>query len=124
MEGATDNPGDAQRLREDHRVRTTPAACLSFIVRRGMKVAIFGNSGSGKSTLARRLASGSSTTVLDLDLVFWNSGIVERPNTERIGEVQRFCHDHKSWIIEGCHAGLIEASFAWTPELILMDPGS
>ena len=31
--GATDNPDDAQRLREDHGVRTSPAGCLSFIVR-------------------------------------------------------------------------------------------
>ena len=33
--GAADNPDDAQRIREDHRVRTSPAGCLSFIVRQG-----------------------------------------------------------------------------------------
>jgi hypothetical protein len=60
---------------------------------------------------------------MDLDMVFWNPGPVERPSAERVGEVQRFCRDHESWIIEGCYADLIEASFPWTPELIFMDPG-
>ena len=88
-----------------------------------MKKAILGNSGSGKTTLARLLAAGSSTAVLDLDLVFWNAGPVERPSAERVAEVQRFCRDHDSWIIEGCYSDLIEASFPWNPELIFMDPG-
>lgn len=88
-----------------------------------MKVAIVGNSGSGKSTLARSIASGGSAAILDLDLVFWNPGPVERPSVERVSEVQRFCRDHESWIIEGCYADLIEASLPWNPELIFMDPG-
>lgn len=88
-----------------------------------MKVAIVGNSGSGKSTLARSLAAGRSIAVLDLDLVFWNPGPVERPSAERVAEVQRFCRGHDSWIIEGCYADLIEASFPWCPELIFLDPG-
>jgi adenylate kinase family enzyme len=88
-----------------------------------MKVAIIGNSGSGKSTLARALATDSSAEVLDLDLVFWDSGAAERPLAKRIAEVQKFCHGHESWIIEGCYADLIEASLPWRPELIFMDPG-
>ena len=39
--GATDNPDDAQRVREDYRVRISPAGCLSFIVGQGMKHLIF-----------------------------------------------------------------------------------
>jgi len=90
-----------------------------------MKVAIIGNSGSGKSTQARKLADSSATIVLDLDLVFWESAsLVERPSAERIADVQRFCREHDSWIIEGCYTDLIEASFPWAPELIFMDPGS
>jgi adenylate kinase family enzyme len=89
-----------------------------------MKVAIMGNSGSGKSTLAHRLAAGGPAAVLDLDLVFWQSGVaVERPSEERIAEVRRFCAEHDSWIIEGCYADLIEASLDWEPELIFLDPG-
>jgi adenylate kinase family enzyme len=88
-----------------------------------MKVAIVGNSGSGKSTLARRLAAGTSTAILDLDLIFWAPGPVERPSAERIADAERFCRDHESWIIEGCYADLIAASFPWKPELIFLDPG-
>jgi len=87
-----------------------------------MKIAIVGNSGSGKSTLACRLAANSSAVILDLDTVFWNPGPVERPSAERIGEVRRFCGNHETWIVEGCYADLIEATFPWSPELIFMDP--
>ncbi|HEX5791249.1 MAG TPA: hypothetical protein VFY13_08840 [Luteolibacter sp.] len=88
-----------------------------------MKIAIIGNSGSGKSVLARWLATDSAAHVLDLDLVFWQSGTLERPGAERIAEVQRFCREHESWIVEGCYSDLIEATFPWRPELIFMDPG-
>lgn len=89
-----------------------------------MKVAIVGNSGSGKTTLAHQLAARGSVAVLDLDLVFWQPGVpIERPSAERIADVQRFCREHDSWIIEGCYADLIEASFPWNPELIFLDPG-
>jgi len=89
-----------------------------------MKIAIFGNSGSGKTTLAHRLAAGGGVTILDLDLVFWEpGGSIERPSAERIAEVQRFCREDDSWIIEGCYTDLIEASFPWNPELIFLDPG-
>ena len=88
-----------------------------------MKIAILGNSGSGKSTLARRLAAGTSAAVLDLDLVFWDSGTAERPAEERIAMVRRFCADHESWILEGCYADLVAAALPWKPELIFLDPG-
>jgi adenylate kinase family enzyme len=89
-----------------------------------MRIAIIGNSGSGKTTLAHQLAMSISVPVLDLDLVFWQPGVpIERPSAERLADVQRFCREHESWIIEGCYADLIEASFPWNPELIFLDPG-
>jgi adenylate kinase family enzyme len=89
-----------------------------------MKVAILGNSGSGKSTLARALAADAAIPMLDLDLVFWQPGTaLERPRPERLAAVQRFCREHEAWIIEGCYADLIEASFPWEPELVFLDPG-
>ncbi len=89
-----------------------------------MRVAIIGNSGSGKTTLAQQLATSVSVPVLDLDLVFWQPGVpIERPSAERLADVRRFCREHESWIIEGCYADLIEASFPWSPELIFLDPG-
>ncbi len=89
-----------------------------------MNVAIIGNSGSGKTTLAHQLAANGSIPILDLDMIFWEHGVaIERPSSDRISDVQRFCREHDSWIIEGCYADLIEASFAWNPELIFLDPG-
>jgi adenylate kinase family enzyme len=89
-----------------------------------MKVAIIGNSGSGKSTLARALAASPATATLDLDIVFWEPDkLEERPSADRIAEVQRFCHAHDSWIIEGCYTDLIEVTFPWDPELIFLDLG-
>lgn len=89
-----------------------------------MRVAIIGNSGSGKTTLAHQLAANCSVPILDLDLIFWELGVpIERPIVDRTADVQRFCSEHDSWIIEGCYADLIEASFVWNPELIFLDPG-
>jgi adenylate kinase family enzyme len=88
-----------------------------------MRVAIIGNSGSGKSTLARCLVKDQSVAVLDLDLVFWASGSIEKPAAVRASEVRKFCEEHDAWIIEGCYADLIEVTLSWRPELIFMDPG-
>jgi len=89
-----------------------------------MKVAIIGNSGSGKTTLARALAADRPIAILDLDLVFWQPGTaIERPSADRIADVERFCREHDSWIIEGCYADLVAATLPWHPELVFMDPG-
>jgi adenylate kinase family enzyme len=90
-----------------------------------MRTAIIGNSGSGKTTLARALANGLSIPTLDLDTIYWEPGkvAVERPALERLNELEAFCSQHPSWIIEGCYADLIEAALPWRPELILLNPG-
>ena len=84
-----------------------------------------GNAGSGKTTLARSLAQDGSAAILDLDTIYWVPGkvAVERPATERRADLQRFCDEQESWVIEGCYADLIAAAFPWRPELILLDPG-
>jgi adenylate kinase family enzyme len=90
-----------------------------------MRTAILGNAGSGKTTLARSLAQGGSVAVLDLDTIYWAPGkvAVERPAAQRLADLRRFCDEHESWVIEGCYADLIEATFPWRPELIFLDPG-
>ncbi|MGA2016693.1 MAG: shikimate kinase [Opitutaceae bacterium] len=90
-----------------------------------MRVAIIGNAGSGKSSLAAKLSSKNGIRALDLDTIYWEPGqiAVERQAPVRVAELFRFCGDHPSWIIEGCYADLVEASFSWSPELILMNPG-
>src|SRR5262245_41932646 len=100
-----------------------------------MRVAILGNSGSGKSTLAKKLSADSSFPSLDLDTIYWepdNLGTIQwnpdkiggpRMPSDREAALCRFCSSHDYWIIEGCYADLIEASFPWCPELILLHPG-
>ena len=48
---------------------------------------------------------------------------MERPAPARLDDLLAFCGRHPSWIVEGCYADLIEASLAWRPELILLNPG-
>ena len=90
-----------------------------------MRTAIIGNSGSGKTTLARALAHGLSIPTLDLDTIYWEPGrvAVERPVPARLADLDAFCSQHPSWIIEGCYADLIEAALPRRPELILLNPG-
>lgn len=89
------------------------------------RVAILGNSGSGKSTLASALALKSGAPVLDLDAIVWEPGkvAVARPPEAALADLNAFCHGSESWIVEGCYADLIEATFRWQPELIFMNPG-
>jgi len=90
-----------------------------------LRIAIMGNSGSGKTTLARHLSCDQKATVLDLDTVAWepNQIAVPRPIDLAREEVRDFCRSHERWIIEGCYAGLIEASLEFGPLLLVLDPG-
>lgn len=101
------------------------AADISRDFVRSMRTAIIGNSGSGKTALAKALASRDSIPVLDLDSIYWEPGkvAVERPPAARMDDLHAFCERHSSWIVEGCYADLIEASLAWRPELIFLNPG-
>ena len=89
-----------------------------------MRVAILGNSGSGKSTLARELARRFSLPTLDLDTVAWVPGQVAVPRERAVAlqEVASFCQQ-REWVIEGCYAGLIQATLPLDPTLLFLDPG-
>lgn len=75
------------------------------------RIIVFGNSGSGKSTLAKRLASDyPSLAHLDLDTIAWqaNSGVPQRkPLPDATSELDVFCLEHTSWVMEGCYADLL-----------------
>ena len=90
-----------------------------------MHIAILGNSGSGKSTLAKWLASRSDAAVLDLDTVAWVPGqiAVPRDPAEAADDVHTFCCAHSDWVIEGCYASLIRATFEFQPRLLFLNPG-
>ena len=90
-----------------------------------MRYAILGNSGSGKSTLARKLSAEHGIEALDLDTIAWASAKPPtlRPTEDAALDVRAFCDSHEGWIVEGCYADLIAASFASEPELLFLDPG-
>ena len=90
-----------------------------------MRVAILGNSGSGKSMLARWLADRAPAPALDLDTVAWepNQLAVPRPPGAAEAEVRAFCARHESWVVEGCYADLVRATFAFHPRLLFLNPG-
>ena len=90
-----------------------------------MRFALIGNSGSGKTTHANSLAERHGLAVLDLDQVAWEPGA---PTTLRDSQaasldVRAFCTRHEHWVVEGCYADLIQATLAFEPELIFLDPG-
>jgi len=90
-----------------------------------MRLTIVGNSGSGKSTLARRIAAEQEIDVLDLDTVAWEPGPARalRSTAAASADVRAFCEARDAWIVEGCYAGLVEATLGYLPELVFMDPG-
>lgn len=90
-----------------------------------MRIAIIGNSGSGKSTLARQLADERAADILDLDTVAWEPGQVAVPREPAVaaGDVRAFCAGRDRWIVEGCYASLIEATFGYSPLLLFVEPG-
>ena len=90
-----------------------------------MRIAIIGNSGSGKSTLAAQLSTGHPVDTLDLDTVVWepNQIAVSRNTDLALADLEDFCSSREEWIVEGCYGNLIEASLAFNPELIFLNPG-
>src|SRR4051812_33820196 len=90
-----------------------------------MRVAIIGNSGSGKSTLAGQLSAGHMAHILDLDTIAWEPAqiVVRRELNLALSDLRTFCESREHWTVEGCYGNLIEASLAYGPELIFLNPG-
>lgn len=89
------------------------------------RIAIIGNSGSGKTTLAKSLLGVASSDILDLDSIAWekNAPTTLRALEDAEVDVRTFCDAHSDWVVEGCYAGLIRATFDFNPQLIFLDPG-
>lgn len=90
-----------------------------------MRIVILGNSGSGKSTLARWLAATSGAALLDLDTVAWQPGNIAVPQAPDVAaaQVRDFCAVNAKWVVEGCYAALVAATFAQSPRLVFLNPG-
>ena len=64
------------------------------------RVVILGRGGAGKSTLARRLGDITGLPVVELDKIFWRSGLLPTPRDEWIHLQQRLVREEK-WIMDG-----------------------
>lgn len=64
------------------------------------RVVILGRGGAGKSTLARRLGDIKGFPVIELDKVFWRSGLLPTPHDEWIRLQQKLVSE-ETWIMDG-----------------------
>ena len=64
------------------------------------RIIILGRGAAGKSTLARHLGEISGLPVIELDKVFWRSGLIPTPRAEWI-ELQQQLVQKDSWILDG-----------------------
>jgi len=64
------------------------------------RVVIIGPGASGKSTLARQVGEITGLAVIELDKVFWQSGLVKTPRKLWM-ELQQKLADESEWIMDG-----------------------
>jgi hypothetical protein len=64
------------------------------------RVVILGRGAAGKSTLARHLGEITGLPVIELDKLFWRSGLVPTPRAEWT-ELQEQLVQKDSWILDG-----------------------
>jgi hypothetical protein len=48
---------------------------------------------------------------------------VARASAAALNDMQAFCSQHTHWVVAGCYAGLVSATFGFQPRLIFMNPG-
>ncbi len=78
----------------------TIIVCVSLVGFTTKRVVILGRGGAGKSTLAVRLSEITELPVIELDKVFWRSGLVAKPR-EQWAEIQRRLIEEERWIMDG-----------------------
>jgi adenylate kinase family enzyme len=64
------------------------------------RVVIVGRGASGKSTLAVRLGKITGLRVIELDKVFWRSGLVATPRDQWVQVLQTLTEENE-WIMDG-----------------------
>ena len=64
------------------------------------RVVIIGPGASGKSVLARQLGEITGLPVIELDKIFWQSGLVETPRHQWVELQQKLVRENE-WIMDG-----------------------
>jgi adenylate kinase family enzyme len=64
------------------------------------RVVIIGRGAAGKSTLAGRLAEITGLPVIELDKLFWRTGLVPTPRNQWV-DLQKSLVARDAWIMEG-----------------------
>ena len=64
------------------------------------RVVILGRGAAGKSTLARQLGEIAGLPVVELDKIFWRSGLFPTPRVEWI-QLQQSLIEKEEWILDG-----------------------
>jgi adenylate kinase family enzyme len=64
------------------------------------RVLIFGRGGSGKSTLARKMGQITGLPVIELDKLFWQTGLESMPRSEWVRKQHRLVQQEQ-WIMDG-----------------------
>jgi adenylate kinase family enzyme len=88
-----------------------------------MRVVVFGTSGSGKSTFAAALASARRIPCIELDLINWRPGWVDRNKTDLDGfirDVETAILD-ESWAATGSYGIVRKRLWARATDLVYLD---
>jgi adenylate kinase family enzyme len=64
------------------------------------RVVILGPGASGKSTLAARLGEITGLSVIELDKIFWQPGLVPTPRDQWV-KIQQMLVEENAWIMDG-----------------------
>jgi adenylate kinase family enzyme len=64
------------------------------------RVVILGPGASGKSTLAARLGEITGLSVIELDKIFWQPGLVPTPRDQWV-KIQQILVEENGWIMDG-----------------------
>ncbi len=64
------------------------------------RVVILGRGAAGKSTLARQLGEIAGLPVVELDKIFWRSGLLPTPRVEWI-QLQQSLIEKAEWVLDG-----------------------
>jgi adenylate kinase family enzyme len=88
-----------------------------------MRVVVYGTSGSGKSTFASKLASARSIPCIELDLINWRPGWVDRNKTDLAGFISdvEAAIAAPNWVATGSYGKVRERLWGRATDLVYLD---